>query len=731
MSRSVLRFVYKRIPIGICARIIVALLCLVVLHALNKYWADLRRRYQQPVTFTFRLPLPGPIMVKYGLRSRPEVRRVYIAGRFSDWKPDHPDFAMEQVNTNTWRIRLSLNPGRNPYKFVIHLAYPGRHDLPPFARNGVIWVEDRTARHFEADGFGGRNSVYVVQKTDTLRALANYSLIALAVGLLAYTLLELAIRLLMRVRLSLRSKLIIVFLVLLVGSNFVTILTVRKQWIAAIARHMSDKLNLIHAQLLSHGVDFSNLSQEAVRSRLQQALDAVFRHTQLRQDYNLFSNTRQPIGYLYVTDTRGELLAYGLESSKRLLLKSLHKDSNAAWASSRRHVRRLFRYYRSRGSGGNSLTLFFGSAITHDEADQKGYEDYCRKCRGFRVDAFVYPIKAGLRPRGYYIGRFHPESYGLFYGKLLRLNLGLLAVMIICCLALVYRVGGAILEPLQRLLKGLTRVRQGELDFSLAIRTGDEFEQLGQVYNYMRTGLKEMELTRGELLANVSHELMTPVTTIRGTVELLLEGEIGNPQEQHQVYHTMFEDVLNLQKLMRNFVLASTLPGENVLRETISLLSVYRKLVENVLPLEWAALIAENQVSVTMPAWEKLQDRDIQVVSNQEYLLHVLKEIGHNAIIFNNPKGSVCFDLERHEEGTVLSVTDSGIGLKPEEKEHMFQLFYRADRSPTYRYRGVGLGLGVARMICNALDHRLEAESEAGQYTRISILIKTENTSVA
>lgn len=255
--------------------------------------------------------------------------------------------------------------------------------------------------------------------------------------------------------------------------------------------------------------------------------------------------------------------------------------------------------------------------------------------------------------------------------------------------------------PLQRLIHATERIAQGDLAHRVFIRTRDELGKLAQAFNRMAEALERAEAARRQFLADVAHELRTPLSVICGNLEALLDGAFPlTPESLAPVY----EETLHLSELvedLRTLTLAETghLPLE---KEEVDLGELVRGVADAVRPVA-----AEEEVEIALEVedglWAKVDPRRIR---------QVLGNLLSNALRFSPPGSTITVSARRKGPEIWVSVQDQGPGIPPEDLPHIFERFYKADKSRSEG--GSGLGLAIAKEIVQAHGGRIWAENQGG-----------------
>jgi two-component system, OmpR family, phosphate regulon sensor histidine kinase PhoR len=260
----------------------------------------------------------------------------------------------------------------------------------------------------------------------------------------------------------------------------------------------------------------------------------------------------------------------------------------------------------------------------------------------------------------------------------------------------------------QPILNALERIAQG--DFSIRIEDtfgrheGNLFGELVNSVNNMAQELNEMEKMRQEFISNVSHEIQSPLTSIRGFAEAL-KSETLSPEERQHYLSVIENESRRLSRITENLLRLAALEADHVKFAP----QAYR------LDKQIRSLILACE-----PQWmEKGLDLDaslaeVTITADEDLLSQVWINLIHNGIKFTPPGGKLCVALHPQGEAVEFTIADTGIGISPEDLEHIFERFYKADRSRTRSQEGSGLGLSIAKKIVDLHSGTIRAESQAG-----------------
>lgn len=222
------------------------------------------------------------------------------------------------------------------------------------------------------------------------------------------------------------------------------------------------------------------------------------------------------------------------------------------------------------------------------------------------------------------------------------------------------------------------------------------------------TELTRVADMRRDFVANVSHELKTPLAAIRGFAETLRDGALEEPATAERFTDRILVQCRRLQALLDDLLTLSRLEGVDsaLEREPMDLAAVIRRAVELL-----AAGAREKKVEVQIETGEGLS----AVSGDPDGLERLLLNLLDNAIKYNRPGGKVMVRLSRSDGEAVLEVEDTGIGIPPESIPRLFERFYRVDKSRAREEGGTGLGLAIVKHVAQAHGGQVEVESRAGR----------------
>ena len=269
-------------------------------------------------------------------------------------------------------------------------------------------------------------------------------------------------------------------------------------------------------------------------------------------------------------------------------------------------------------------------------------------------------------------------------------------VLVVLVVLLVVRAGRRFASPVVDVMAAADRVAAGDYEARVEVRGPREVQRLGAAFNSMTERLGSNEDRRRQLLADVAHELRTPLSVIQANLEALVDG-LYPTDETH--LRSVLDETKVMARLLNDLQTLSTAEaGALTLHRE---LTAPRDLIESAVG-SFAAQAGEASVRLDTRVSESLSEIDVDRLRIGEVLGNLLS----NALRHTPAGGSVTLEAFAAGEGVRLSVTDTGTGIPPERLPHVFDRFSRAADSP-----GTGLGLAIAKSLIEAHGGEIRAES--------------------
>ena len=277
-------------------------------------------------------------------------------------------------------------------------------------------------------------------------------------------------------------------------------------------------------------------------------------------------------------------------------------------------------------------------------------------------------------------------------------------VATVTSLAISLFVARRITVPLRQMTQVSQRISAGHYAERIVIapvHTADELGQLASSINTLAVALEQTERRRLEVIGNVAHELRTPIATLEGYLEGLLDGVIEPTPRTWAMLHT---EAGRLRRLVDDLQELSRAEARQI---PLSLQPVApQRLVQNALePLE--GQFAEKGLELQIHVPEDLP----QVMADPTRAVQILTNVLVNALRYTPAPGKVALAVSREDAMVAFRVSDTGVGLSPEQIAHIFERFYRVDKSRSRTLGGSGIGLTIAQSLAQAMGGEIRVES--------------------
>ena len=265
-----------------------------------------------------------------------------------------------------------------------------------------------------------------------------------------------------------------------------------------------------------------------------------------------------------------------------------------------------------------------------------------------------------------------------------------------------------ILRPVESLAQAARGLSRGDFSQRVDVHSKDEFGELARTFNSMAEDLERTEQLRRNLVADVAHELRTPLSNIQGHLEAIRDGLL--PPEP-ATFDSIYEEVLLLARLVEDLQeLTLAEAGQlTLVRQSADVVEIVRRAVA-------AAQPPAESKGLTLET--KLPEEQATAEVDPERIGQVLRNLLSNAITHTSEGGHITVDLKDKDDELHIGVADTGAGIPPEDLPYVFERFYRADPSRVRATGGAGLGLTIARRLVEAHGGTIGVESEVGKGSR-------------
>lgn len=322
-------------------------------------------------------------------------------------------------------------------------------------------------------------------------------------------------------------------------------------------------------------------------------------------------------------------------------------------------------------------------------------------------------------PVGYVFGTLPVFSnLNQYVQNMVRLFAGAALVSLVFAVILVYVYSKRMTAPLREMSRITKLYARGDFSQRIEVRGNNELTDLVTKLNQMADSLETLDESRSAFVANVSHELKTPMTSIGGFIDGILDGTISQNEEKKYL-KIVSSEVKRLSTLVQTMLTLSKIEaGEERLKPGKTELK----------SLMFTALLnfeqAINEANIEVLGFEDMQE--CYVVADEKMLYQVIYNLYDNAVKFTNIGGTIYVEILEELDKVTLSVANTGEGIKNEELLHIFERFYKVDKSRSEHVKGVGLGLNLAKNIVELHGGEISASSTPGELTSFSFWIPKE-----
>ncbi|WP_027408653.1 sensor histidine kinase [Anoxybacteroides tepidamans] len=303
----------------------------------------------------------------------------------------------------------------------------------------------------------------------------------------------------------------------------------------------------------------------------------------------------------------------------------------------------------------------------------------------------------------------------IYVRELINFHIGLFMMgAVIQLLAKIGRWRDKQMEFFHLMKKSIEQITNGDFNVKLeAVSVNSPFYELAESINRMARELNEMEQMRQEFVSNVSHEIQSPLTSIIGFAHALKNEKLSAEQRAHYL-HIIETESKRLSKLSDNLLKLTSLESDHHPYEP-KRYRLDQQLKNIVLACEPQWLEKELEMDISLEKTEITADKDL--------LDQVWMNLLHNSIKFTPKYGTISIQLGKSDSKVHVIISDTGIGMSEEEKMHMFERFYKADRSRNRTGGGNGLGLAIVKKIVSMHNGDIKVETEKGKGTAITVSI--------
>lgn len=329
----------------------------------------------------------------------------------------------------------------------------------------------------------------------------------------------------------------------------------------------------------------------------------------------------------------------------------------------------------------------------------------------------------GTKTIGYLFESASADTISVFLSDIFKMFLIAAFSTILLSSVIIYVITAMLSRPLRQMSRAAKSFGQGDFSARISYRSMDEVGELALSFNQMADSLSELETMRKNFIANVSHELKTPMTTIGGFIDGIIDGTIKKEEQAHYL-NIVSDEVKRLSRLVKSMLNVARLEAGEV-SLNMSAFDISDTIISTLFSFE--KQIEEKQIEIRGLA----QMEKVMVYGDRDLIHQVLYNLIDNAIKFCDENGYIEFVAEKNKDHVSVHVKNSGKGLSKEEINHVFDRFYKTDKSRGLDKNGVGLGLHIVKSVLDMHKGSISVGSVQGEYTEFifSLPLYTEQIS--
>ena len=325
-------------------------------------------------------------------------------------------------------------------------------------------------------------------------------------------------------------------------------------------------------------------------------------------------------------------------------------------------------------------------------------------------------------------GKIFPEVKNM----LREILVTLVAIILLTGAILTFWIYTSVMSPLKKISQAAKNIADGNLEFELQYNKNDEFGEMYKDFEHMRKRLKESAEQRiiddnenKILISNISHDLKTPITSIKGYVEGIMDGVADTPEKMDKYIKTIYNKANDMDKLIAELTMYSNIDNNRIPYNFAKInLSEYFKDCADELRIDLEQRGIEFNYS-------NYVDESVLIIADAEQLKRVVNNIVSNAIKYiGNKKGIINLKINDEIDFIHIEIEDNGKGIDVKDLPLIFDRFYRTDASRNSNQGGSGIGLSIAKKIIEEHSGKIWATSKIGTGTTLHIVIRKyiENT---
>lgn len=320
---------------------------------------------------------------------------------------------------------------------------------------------------------------------------------------------------------------------------------------------------------------------------------------------------------------------------------------------------------------------------------------------------------------GYLFAATPVHALAVYIRSILTMLLLSSAVILIVCGILCMVLAWRITWPIEQISQAAKRLGGGDFTARAPVTGCQELADFATTFNNMAGRLQNIDNSRGQFMGNIAHELRTPMTSIKGFIDGMLDGTIPESEYKHYL-GVVSQETGRLARLVQNMLDITKLESGEV-KGTPKNYDIWSTVTDVVLSDE--RRIEDGKIDI-----QGLGPTGTMVYADPDFIHQVVYNIVDNAIKFTPPDGVIKFDIQQENDMVRVTIENTGDGIAPDALPFVFERFYKEDRSRGLNTRGSGLGLHICKVLITLSGGQIKAESEMGKWCRFTFTLPAGKT---
>ncbi|UGB29891.1 MULTISPECIES: sensor histidine kinase [Bacillaceae] len=274
------------------------------------------------------------------------------------------------------------------------------------------------------------------------------------------------------------------------------------------------------------------------------------------------------------------------------------------------------------------------------------------------------------------------------------------------------------LQPIHEMRKYAKELAKGNFKNRIPVRTSDEIGGLAKTFNQMSEALDQSDQKKKDFLANVAHELRTPLSYVKGYSGVLQEKLYETEDEAEKYLSLIQRESERMQRLVNDLLDLAQLEGENypLIKEPIAFSQLVNDTVDRF----------DHRLQEKHLMLQQHLDDEIIIIGSPDRLQQIIYNLLENAIRYSDKPGTISLSSTQDQESIFFSISDNGMGMSEEEIMHIGERFYRTDKARNRKEGGTGLGLAIVKQLVLLHGGRMEFHSKLGKGTTVTLVFPNE-----